>query len=145
MLQRLLHVHFQHVMDVLVLEADLQGLAVEAAALADGTSPTRRPKSPSPGGWSRCLAGLAAAAGAVEAEAARLVAADLGLGGHGVQAADVVEELDVGGGVGARRAAMGDWSMSMTLSICSARRCRRSAGPLTATCSLSSPFSSPFS
>ena len=35
MFERLLHVHFEHVVDVLALEAHLQRLAVEAAALAD--------------------------------------------------------------------------------------------------------------
>ena len=34
-LERLLHVHFEHVADALALEADLQRLAVEALALAD--------------------------------------------------------------------------------------------------------------
>jgi hypothetical protein len=53
------------------------------------------------------LAGLAAAAGDVEAEAAGLVAALARLGQHGEQVADGREDLGVGGGIGARRAADG--------------------------------------
>ena len=53
------------------------------------------------------LAGLAAAAGDVEAEAAGLVAALARLGQHGEEVADGREDLGVGGGVGARRAADG--------------------------------------
>ena len=51
------------------------------------------------------LAGLAAASGHVEAEAARLVAALARLGQHGEQIADGREDLRVGGRIGARRAA----------------------------------------
>ncbi len=53
------------------------------------------------------LAGLAAASGDVEAEAAGLVAALARLGQHGEQVADGREDLRVGGRVGARRAADG--------------------------------------
>ncbi len=53
------------------------------------------------------LAGLAAAAGDVEAEAAGLVAALARLGQHGEKVADGREDLRVGGRVGARRAADG--------------------------------------
>ena len=53
------------------------------------------------------LAGLAAAAGDVEAEAAGLVAALARLGQHGEEIADGREDLGVGGGIGARRAADG--------------------------------------
>ncbi len=51
------------------------------------------------------LAGLAPAAGDVEAEPARRVAPGLGLGKLGVEVADLVEQLDIGRRVGARRAA----------------------------------------
>ncbi len=53
------------------------------------------------------LAGLAAAAGDVEAEAAGLVAALARLGQHGEKVADGREDLRVGGGIGARSAADG--------------------------------------
>ena len=52
-------------------------------------------------------AGLAAAAAHVEAEASGLVAALAGVGGHGEDVADLVEDLGVGGRVGTRRAADG--------------------------------------
>ena len=51
------------------------------------------------------LAGLAAAAGDVEAEAAGLVAALARLGQHGEEIADGGEDAGVGRGIGARRAA----------------------------------------
>src|SRR5436190_2174904 len=51
------------------------------------------------------LAGLATASGLVEAEAARLVTADLRLGQLGEQRADLVEDLDVRRWVRAWRAA----------------------------------------
>ena len=51
------------------------------------------------------FAGLATSAGHVEAEPTFLVAAGLRFGKHGVQLADVVEDLDVRRGVRARRAA----------------------------------------
>ena len=51
------------------------------------------------------LARLAAAAGVVEAEPARLVAADLRLAALGEEGADLVEDLDVRRRVRARRAA----------------------------------------
>ena len=49
-------------------------------------------------------AGLAASAADVEAEAPVRVAARLGVGRGGEQVADVVEQVGVGRGVGARRA-----------------------------------------
>ena len=105
-LERLLNVHVQHVADALALEPDVQGLAVEPLALAD------RAGDPDVGQevhlqavGAVTLAGLAAAAGNVEAEPARLVAPDAGLGQLRVEIADLVEQLDVGGRVGAGRAA----------------------------------------
>jgi hypothetical protein len=53
------------------------------------------------------LAGFAAAALNVEAEAARLVAALAGIGKHGEEIADGGEDAGVGGGVGARRTSDG--------------------------------------
>ena len=106
--QGLLNVHFEHFGDRLALVADLEGLAVEAMALAD------RAGDPDVGEevhfelvGAVAFAGLAAAAGDVEAEAAGLVAAGLGLGQLREELADLVEDLDVGGRVGARRAADG--------------------------------------
>ena len=85
-LQRFLHVHLQHVVDVLALEADLQRLAVEAPALADraGHPDVGEEVHLQPVG-AVALARLAAAARLVEAEAARLVAAHLRLGHLGEQ------------------------------------------------------------
>ena len=106
MLEGLLHVHVEHVADALALEADVQGLAAEPLALADragdpdvGEEVHLQPVRAVP------LAGLAPASGDVEAEPARRVAAGLGLGEPGVQVADLVEQLDVGRRVGARRPA----------------------------------------
>ena len=108
MVERLLHVHVEHVGDALPLEADVQGLAVEPLPLAD------RARDPDVGEEVHLelvravpLAGLAAAAGDVEAEPARLVAAGLGLGQLGVEVADLVEQLDVRGRVRPGRAADG--------------------------------------
>ena len=87
---------------------DLQGLAVVALALADlaGDVDVRQElhldlDDPV------ALAGLAAAALDVEAEAPGLVAADPGLGRAGEQLPDGPEQADVGGRVGARRPADG--------------------------------------
>ena len=106
MLQRLLHVHLQHVGDRLALEPHLQRLAIEAMPFADGAGHPHvgqkihlQPVRAVP------FARLAAAAGHVEAEPARLVAAALRLGQLRVQVADLVEQLDVRGRVRARRAA----------------------------------------
>ncbi len=106
--QRLLNVHLQHFGDRLALVADLQGLAAEAMSLAD------RAGDPDVGQEVHLqlvravpLAGLAPPAGDVEAEAAGLVAAGFRFGKPGEELADLVEDLDVGGGVGTRRAADG--------------------------------------
>ena len=104
--ERLLHVHLEDVMDVLVLEAYLQRLAIEAVAFAHRTRHPHvgeevhlQPIRPVP------LARLAAAAGLVEAEAPRLVPADLRLRHLRIEVADQVEDLDVRRRVGARRSA----------------------------------------
>ena len=92
MLERLLHVHLEHVADALALEPDVQGLAVEPLPLADraghpdvGQEVHLQPVRAVP------LAGLAPAARDVEAEPARLVAPGLGLGQLRVEVADLVE------------------------------------------------------
>ena len=129
MLERLLHVHLQHVVDVLALEADLQRLAVEAPALAD------RARHPDVGEEVHlqpvravALARLAAAAGLVEAEPARLVAAHLRLGQLREQGADLVEHLDVRRRVRARRAADRRLvDVDDLVDVLGARRCGRSA------------------
>ena len=61
--------------------------------------------------------GLAPAPLHVEREAAGLVAAGAGLGSLRHQVPDRVEDPGVSRGVRARRSPIGDWSMSMTLSI----------------------------
>ena len=105
-LERLLHVHVEHVADALALEPDVQRLAVEPLALADraGDPDVGEKVHLEPVG-AVALAGLAAAAGHVEAEPARLVAPGLGLGQLRVEVADLVEQLDVGRRVRARSAA----------------------------------------
>ena len=128
--QRFLHIHFQHVVDVLALEADLQRFAVEAAALADGA------RDPDVGQeihlqpiGAVAFARLAAAAGLVEAESPRLVAANLRFGHQGEQLADLVENLDVGGRIGPRRPADRRLvDVDDLVDVLAGRRCDRSAG-----------------
>ena len=103
-LQRFLNVHFQHLRDRLAFVADLQRLAVEAMPFTD------RAGDPHVGQEihlqlrrSVPFAGLAAAAADVEAEPARLVSTRFRLGQLGMEPADLVEDLDVGGRVRARR------------------------------------------
>ena len=99
-------VHLQHIVDVLVLEANLQRFAVETASLA------HRASDPDVGQevhfqpiGAVALAGLATAAWLVEAESARLVAAHFRFGHLGIQIADLIEHFDVGRRVAARRPA----------------------------------------
>ncbi len=74
-LERLLNVHVQHIADTLALEPDVQGLAVEPLALADRAGdPDVGQKIHLQAVGTITLAGLAAAAGNIEAEPARLVA-----------------------------------------------------------------------
>src|SRR6185312_1774968 len=103
-LERLGHFHFQHIVDRFAAILDLQRFAVEAAALANGTS------DPDIGEevhfelvGAVALASLAAAAGLVETEAAGLIAANLGVRHLGVQRTNFVPQLDVSGWVGTRR------------------------------------------
>ena len=105
-LRALLHRHVEHVGDRLVLELHLQRLAVVALALAflagdvDVGQEVHLDLDDAV-----ALAGLAAPALDVEGEAARLVAARLGLGQAREPLADGREGAGVGGRVGARRAA----------------------------------------
>ena len=76
MLEGLLNVHVEHVADAAALEPDVQGLAAEPLALAD------RARHPDIGQEVHlqsvravAVAGLAAAAGHVEAEPSRCIAA----------------------------------------------------------------------
>ena len=96
----------QHVGDGLALVADRQRLGVVAAAVADvALDPDVGQEVHLDLLLAVALAGLAAAARLVEAEAARLVAADLRLGQLGEQLADQVEDAGVGRRVGAGRIA----------------------------------------
>src|SRR3546814_8711641 len=96
----------ENVGDRLVLEGDLQGLAVVALALADvALHVDVRQEVHLDLDDAVALAGLAAATLHVEGEAARLVAAGVGFRQAGEPVADRREGADVGGGVGARRAA----------------------------------------
>ena len=91
---------------VLALEADLQRLAIEAMPLAHRAGdPHVGQKVHLQPVRAVAFAGFAATAGHVEAEPAFLVAAGFRLGQLRVQLANVVEHLDVGGRVRARRAA----------------------------------------
>ena len=107
-IHRLLDAHIEHLGDVLPLETDLQRLPVVALASAhlaghvDVGQEVHLDLE-----RAVALAGLAAPALDVEAEAARTVATDLGLLRHGEQLADVVEQAGVGGRVGAGRPADG--------------------------------------
>ena len=104
--QRLLDVHLQHFCDRAVLELDLQRLTVVAVAFAHragdpdvGQKVHLQPRA------AVAFAGLAAAAGDIEAEPARLVPPPLGLRHLGEQVADLVEDLDVRARIGPWRAA----------------------------------------
>ena len=104
----LLHGHVQHLVDVLALVANVQRLPVVALALAlvagdvdVGQEVHFHLEYPV------ALAGFAAPALDVEAEAARLVAAGAGLLGLCKQLPDRREQAGVGGGVGAGGAAYG--------------------------------------
>ena len=104
-LERLLAAHVEHVGDVLVLERDVERVAVVAGALAHLARHVHVGQEVHLD-LDRAVAraGLAATAADVEAEPARQVAADLGLVGLREQLADVVEHARVGGGVRPGRA-----------------------------------------
>ncbi len=119
--QRLLDRHVEHLGDVLALVRHLQRLAVVARALADLARDVDVGQEVHLDlDLAVALARLAAAAGHVEAEAARRVAARLRLRRRGEQRADVVPDARCRWpGWSAACGRSGDWSMSMTLSMCS--------------------------
>ena len=105
-MEGLLDVEVEDVGDGFVFVEDLAGLAAEAGALADGAG------DPEVGEeihldlvGAVALAGLATAAALagvnIETEASGLVAAELGVGQFSEEESDLIEELDVGGGVAA--------------------------------------------
>ena len=101
----LLDAHLEHLGDVLALVADLERLAVVALAVADLAGHVDVGQEVHLDlDLAVALAGLAAAALDVEAEAAGLVAAQLALRRQREELADVVEHAGVGGRVAARRA-----------------------------------------
>ena len=98
----------QHIGDVLAAIADFERLGVvapPAALLASHPDIGQEMHLDQP--LAVALAGLAAAAWPVEAEAVGRVAADLGLWHPGEQLADLVEDPGVGGRVAGRRVADG--------------------------------------
>ena len=100
--------HAQHVGDVLAAVVDLQRLGVVARAVADfavDVDVGQEVHLDALGALA--LAGFAAAAFDVEAEAAGLVAADFRFAGLGEDLADLVEHAGVGRGIAARRSADG--------------------------------------
>jgi hypothetical protein len=98
--------HVEHVGDRLALEGDVERLAVVALAVADVAGDVDVGQEVHLDlDDAVALAGLAAAALDVEGEAARLVAARLGLRQAGEPVADRREGAGIGGRVGARRAA----------------------------------------
>ncbi len=102
----LLDAHIQHVSDRAAAIAHFQRLPVVpcSAALAAGNEHVRQKVHRYAFG-ALALTGLAAAALDVEAEARRVVAADLGVPGLGIELADQVEHADVGGRIAAGRPA----------------------------------------
>ncbi len=105
-LQRILDGHFQHVVDVEALVEDLQRFAVVALAVADVAGHVHvRQEVHLDLDQAVALAGFAAAAAYVEAEAARRIAARTRFRYLRVQFAQRREQAGVGGRVGARGAA----------------------------------------
>ena len=100
--------HREQLGDVLPLPAHLERVLREPRAAAHlAGHPHVGEKIHVEAGRAVSLAGLAAAAGHVETEAARLPAALLRIGQHREEGADVVPDLYVGGGVAPGRAADG--------------------------------------
>ena len=133
--QRLLDGHFQHFMDVLAAVADFQGLAVVALALAHIAGHVHiRQEVHFHLEDAVALAGLAAAALDVEAEASGIVAARAAFRHGGEQLTQRREQPGVGRGVGAGRAADGtlidvDHAIDMfqTFDLATGRRLARCA------------------
>ncbi len=106
--ERMVDRHIQHVGDAITLELHLQGLAVEALAVADITRHIDIGQELHlDAQLTLALAGLAAPAMHVEGETPGLVAAHLAFRQLGEQLADLVEHAGIGPGVRARRAADG--------------------------------------
>ena len=92
--------HVEHVGDALSLEADLEGLAVVALAVAGFAGHEHVGQEVHLDGLVAVAAtGLAASAGDVEGEASGLVGSHLRLGHLDEEFADVGEDLGVGGGI----------------------------------------------
>ena len=103
--QRLFHREIQHFVDVFAVIAHFEHLRLVARALAFFADQFDvGQKLHFDGDGAIALAGFAAASGDIEREVAGGEAALLGLGQRGKQFADGVEGLDVGDGIGARRA-----------------------------------------
>ncbi len=108
MLEGPAHVHREHVGDASPPVGALEGLAAEALSSADlALDPHVGEEVHLELHGSVALAGLAPPASHVEAEAPRSVAPRPRLGQLGEEGADVVEDADVGRGVGAGRSADG--------------------------------------
>ena len=104
-LQRLLDGHLQHVVDAVALVQDVQGLAVVALAVAHVAGHVHVGQEVHLDlDQAIALAGLAAAAAHVEAEAARRVAACARLGHLRIQFAQGREQAGIGGRIGTRGA-----------------------------------------
>ena len=106
--QRLLHRHLQHLVDVLALVLDFEnpGLVAGAVAVFAGQLDVGQ-ELHFDGHGAVAFAGVAAAAGHVEGEMSGRERKALGLGLGGEELADQIEALDIGDGIGARRAADG--------------------------------------
>ena len=106
--QRVFDGHVEHVGDGVALVVDRERFAVVAAAAADFAGDVHVGQEVHfDAAQAVALAGFAAPALDVEAEASGLVAALAGFGQHGEEVADGGEDAGVGGGIGARRAADG--------------------------------------
>ena len=106
--QRLLHRQLQHFVNVEAVVSDFQNAGLEAGALAVVADQFDVGQELHlHGDRAVALAGFAASSGNVEGKMARGVAAAVGLRRGGEQLANDVERLDIGDGIGARRAADG--------------------------------------
>ena len=102
---RLLHIHVEDIGDALLLVLHLQRFVVEPLPLADrATDPDVGQEVHFELGGPVSLARFAPPISDVEAEPPRRVSAQLGLRELGIEVADLVEELHVGGRVRARGA-----------------------------------------
>src|SRR5262249_44275283 len=94
---------FQHFVNVLAAVPNLKRFTVKAATFADGTGdPHVRQKIHFQPVGAIAFARLTTAPRPVEAEAAWLVSANLGIRDFSIQSADFIEDFDVCGGIGTR-------------------------------------------